>query len=261
MDPAGVDPEAVLGLVVALGLSIAVAGVGVWRLRQGRGRLEAVDAFVGLAVLVWASVLGTSGLAVALSGDLAAAEAPSLLVAVAGTALGGLVAAGFAAARCTPADLGLVRGGWGWSALALVLVPGFLVVGAAWVALLQVLGVDVEQQALLDVAVAGELGAGEWAALAYGALGAPLVEEVLFRGLVYAALARSAGPTRAALGSGVLFGLLHIAEPAAVGPLVLMGIVLGLLRARSGSLAPALVLHLGNNTLAMGLALAGLVGA
>jgi membrane protease YdiL (CAAX protease family) len=255
-----VDPEAALGLLVAAGLSAAVAGVGVWRLRLGRGRLEAVDAFVGLAVLVWASVVATSALAVAVSGELSAADAPPLLVAVAGTALGGLVAAAFAVGRCTRADLGLTRLAPGWSALSLALVPGFLLVGAAWVGLLEALGFEVEQQALLDVAGAGGLGPGEWAALAYGAVGAPIVEELLFRGLVYSALARTAGPARAAVGSGVLFGLLHIAEPAAVGPLILMGVVLGALRARTGSLAPALVLHLGNNTLAMGLTLAGVVG-
>ena len=87
-----------------------------------------------------------------------------------------------------------------------------------------------------------------------------MIEEIVFRGLVYPALARTAGPVRAAIGSGVLFGLLHIAEPAAVGPLVVMGIVLGVLRARSGSLAPCLALHLGNNVLAMGLAIAGVAG-
>lgn len=254
------DAELAVGIAVAGGLTLLMSGVAAWRLRAGRGRLDPVDGFVGLAVLVWASVIGTTVLAALVGGGLDAAESPPLMLAVAGTAFGGLCAAGFAVARSTRADLGLTRAAPGWSMAALAMIPGFLLVGAAWIALLQAIGVDVERQELLDVAGAGSLGPGEWAALAYGALAAPIIEELVFRGLVFSALARGVGPTRAAVGSGVLFGLLHIAEPAAVGPLVVMGIVLGLLRARSGSLAPALALHLGNNLLAMGLALGGMLG-
>ncbi|MEC7946195.1 MAG: CPBP family intramembrane glutamic endopeptidase, partial [Myxococcota bacterium] len=162
-------------------------------------------------------------------------------------------------ARGSMADLGMDRLAPRWVALGALTVPAFLLVGAGWVALLEMLGVEVQQQELLDVAGAGALRPADWAALAYGAVGAPLVEEVVFRGLVFSALARAGGEARAAVGSGVMFGLLHVAEPAAVGPLVVMGIVLGFLRARSGSLAPAVALHLGNNVLAMGLVLAGVV--
>ena len=253
------DAEAGLGVLVGAGLSAVMAGLAAWRLRAGRGQLEPVDGFMGLGILVWASVAATTGLAVGLGGAGADAS-PPLLVAVAGTGIGGLCAAGFAVARTPRVDLGLSRLAPGWCAFGLALVPAFLVVGAAWMAALAALGIDVQQQELLDVAGAGGLGPGEWAALVYGALAAPVIEELVFRGLVYASLARAAGATRAAVASGVLFGLLHISEPAAVGPLVVMGVVLGLLRARSGSLGPPLALHLGNNVLAMGLALAGVVG-
>ena len=256
-----VDAAAVTGVGVAIALTCAVLGVTTWRLRQGQGRIEPVDALVGLTVLVWGSVLSTAGAVVLLGGGLDDAETPPLLAAVAGTAVAGLAAAGFAVARCSRRQLGLDVLAIRWCAGALVLVPAFLVIGAVWVWLLRAIGFDVEQQALLDVAGAGGLGPGEWVALTYGALGAPLLEELVFRGLVQSSLVRPIGAKAAAVGAGVLFGLMHLSEPAAVGPLVVMGVTLGLLRLRSRSLAPALVLHVGNNALALGLALAGVVGA
>ena len=250
----------VIGGVAALAITVGVASVAAWRGRRGRGRLEPVDAFVGLAVLVWGSVVGTTLATVVAGQGLAAVGAPPLLAAVVGTALGGATAAGFAIARCTQEQLGLRRLEPGWSLVGLGLVPAFLLLGSAWVGLLERLGVEVEAQALLDVASAGGLGPGEWAALAYGAVGAPVVEELVFRGLVQSALGEETGPVHGAVGAGVLFGLMHLAEPAAVGPLVVMGVVLGLLRLRSRSLGPAVALHVGNNGLALGLAVSGVVG-
>jgi len=254
------DLAPVIGGAAALGLTIGIAGLAAWRVRRGRGRLEPVDAFIGLAVLVWGSVVGTMLATSAAGQGLDPVESPPLLAAVIGTGLGGAAAAVLTLARCTPEQLGLRRLAPGWSLVGLALVPGFLLVGSAWVGLLERLGLDVEPQALLDVASGGALGPGEWAALTYGAIGAPVVEELVFRGLVQSALGVEVGPVRGAVAAGGLFGLMHLAEPAAVGPLVVMGVVLGLLRTRSGSLAPALALHVGNNGLALGLAVAGVAG-
>jgi membrane protease YdiL (CAAX protease family) len=87
---------------------------------------------------------------------------------------------------------------------------------------------------------------------------APLCEELLFRGLLQRVLTQRAGLVTGVVGSGLAFGLLHLSDPASVPPLIGLGLGLALLRARTGSLWPAVVAHTLNNGLAMALVLSGL---
>ena len=70
------------------------------------------------------------------------------------------------------------------------------------------------------------------------------------------AQARRRGGVAASFVTGALFGLLHMADPVAVPPLMLMGVVLGELRRRGASLWPCIAAHALNNVLAVLLALA-----
>ena len=88
-----------------------------------------------------------------------------------------------------------------------------------------------------------------------------MVEEVLLRGLVLGAVSSPRGTTRAVVVSAGMFALMHISDPAAVAPLFVLGLVLGWLRVRSGSLLPAIALHVGNNSIALLAAAAGWVDA
>lgn len=76
---------------------------------------------------------------------------------------------------------------------------------------------------------------------------APLVEEFLFRGVLFRGMSRSWGKWPAAVAVTVLFGLLHIADIAgywpALGVITLVGLVLLLVRIRTGSLWPAIAMH------------------
>jgi hypothetical protein len=74
------------------------------------------------------------------------------------------------------------------------------------------------------------------------ALLAPLFEEILFRGLLLPALAQRWGWAAAILGSGLLFGAIHL-QPAGLPTLGALGLVLGAAVRRSGSLLSAVVLH------------------
>jgi membrane protease YdiL (CAAX protease family) len=78
------------------------------------------------------------------------------------------------------------------------------------------------------------------------ALGAPVAEELLFRGFLFAALAPSrVGKAGTVLITSALWALAH-AGPAPwviVGGIFLMGIVLGVLLLRFGSLWLTIVLH------------------
>jgi len=79
---------------------------------------------------------------------------------------------------------------------------------------------------------------------------APLVEELVFRGLLYGWLAGRWGPGIAFIGSSLAFAAAHV-ELTHVILVLPLGLVFGWLRWRSGSLWPSLVAHMANNGLAV----------
>jgi hypothetical protein len=89
-------------------------------------------------------------------------------------------------------------------------------------------------------------------------LAVPLVEELFFRGALFGALRRGMAPLAAAVVTAVGFALSHL-EPRGWPALVLVGAVLGYLRAASGSMLPSLALHVGFNSVSLGAMLSGVV--
>ena len=80
------------------------------------------------------------------------------------------------------------------------------------------------------------------------AVGAPFVEEIAFRGLIWGAIVkRGWSPWLATLLSGVAFGLFHF-EPLRLVPLIAAGVVLGFVRHKAG-LAAAMLAHAVVNTI------------
>ncbi len=80
------------------------------------------------------------------------------------------------------------------------------------------------------------------------------VEELYFRGYLFAALRRHLSAWMTITVTSVLFGLLHVVMGGAFGwerllPSTLMGFVLGWVRWRSGSVWPCIVLHVTHNVL------------
>jgi membrane protease YdiL (CAAX protease family) len=82
----------------------------------------------------------------------------------------------------------------------------------------------------------------------FAVLTAPLVEEVVYRGVMYPALARRIGRIAAILAVSALFLLVHADQyagaPAIMVPLGTLSLALTILRAYSGSLLPSFALHL-----------------
>jgi uncharacterized protein len=74
------------------------------------------------------------------------------------------------------------------------------------------------------------------------AIGAPLIEELFFRGLLFRSLRRRYGPVVAIVGSAVVFGLAHF-ELLQLPALILFGLVLGVLAEKTGRLGPGIVAH------------------
>jgi len=83
----------------------------------------------------------------------------------------------------------------------------------------------------------------------------PMVEELLFRGVLLSAIARLTGNGTAIVLSAALFACVHLPDLSflwyALPNLFLLGIILGWLRVQSASIWPAVVAHGMNNLLAV----------
>lgn len=150
----------------------------------------------------------------------------------------------------------LGAGGW------LVIVGGFLIVMyAAITVIVMVLGIDPSQytpgpdgqspetgsaglvkEAMFDIANETWLF---WLVLPSVALGAPIAEEIIFRGQLYSAIARSRlGAAGATLVTSLLWALLHVTEPwLSIGLIFVMGLTFGWLVWRFGSLWVTMACH------------------
>ena len=111
-----------------------------------------------------------------------------------------------------------------------------------------------QQQAVADVAEStSDTGGLILLFFAFVVL-APIGEELLFRGVILRAMSRLFTPMGAAVVSGILFGLLHWdpTRPEVIIPvlgLIALGIVLGVIAVRRGSLGLPIMLHAGVNLL------------
>jgi membrane protease YdiL (CAAX protease family) len=76
---------------------------------------------------------------------------------------------------------------------------------------------------------------------------APVIEEFLFRGVMFTGMSRSWGPVKAGLVVTLLFGLLHVFDVAgywpSLGVVTLAGLAMLLMRLKTGSLLPSIALH------------------
>ena len=150
------------------------------------------------------------------------------------------VAVGPLGARALPA-LGFRRAGWR------PVVLGTVVALVISVAVTQ-LGIEPEDiKQAMDVAKEPALFG---ASLAIMAGLAPVVEELVFRGLLYGWLAGRWGTAVAWIASSLAFAIAHI-DLGHVLLVLPLGLWLGWLRRRTDSLCPSLVAHMVNNGLAV----------
>ncbi len=116
-----------------------------------------------------------------------------------------------------------------------------------WALILLPLGVQA-QEPIIQL-----FGQGGWAllsALLVGALMAPVVEEVVFRGFLFGGLLRLFSPVTAVLSSAALFAAVH-RQLFAFPVLFLLGVLLALLYYRSRSLWAPILLHFCINSVAL----------
>lgn len=88
------------------------------------------------------------------------------------------------------------------------------------------------------------------ASLAVMAILAPVVEELVFRGLLYGWLENRWNSGVAFIASSLAFAAAH-AEPAHIVLVLPLGLLFGWLRRKTNSLVPSLIAHIANNGLAV----------
>ena len=86
-------------------------------------------------------------------------------------------------------------------------------------------------------------------------IGAPIVEELFFRGLLLRSAERKWGKVWAVIVSSLVFGAVHL-QPLQFPALVAVGAVFALLTLRTGRLGPAIFAHVAFNAVAVGSLLA-----
>ncbi len=119
-----------------------------------------------------------------------------------------------------------------------------------WIEVMQASGQDSRSE-LLEQA---ELQAAKlrllplWWVLGCFALVPAIFEELFFRGLLFQALRRAMSPWKTILTTGVMFGVFHLITASGIGvgrvlPTTIMGIILGWVCFRTGSVLPGMILH------------------
>jgi hypothetical protein len=83
---------------------------------------------------------------------------------------------------------------------------------------------------------------GIWGGIVRVVVLAPVVEELIFRGVIFSGFKKNFRPIWAVILSALLFALFHL-NPWQLGPTFLLGLLLGFVRLRTGSLLAAIFTH------------------
>ena len=142
--------------------------------------------------------------------------------------------------------LGFRKFKWIILAIALALLFAFYIFSAFWASFLAIW--DLQPQP--DMGTLTDDMTFPWLLIIGTVIFAPLLEEVFFRGFVFAGFRQRYGWQKGALISSAMFAIVHL-QPLAFPPLFLMGYILAFIYQRSNSIWPCIILHFVVNGLAM----------
>ena len=158
-------------------------------------------------------------------------------------------------------SIGIRRVGWGciqltpmsprMTALAFGMVPFALLLSFTWTVLLEQWAGPVEPQMFVQGVLAADDPRVFLVASVYAVLGAPILEEALFRGFMLPVMIERLGRWPGILMNAGLFGLVHAADPWAIVPVMGVGVMAAWLKDRSGGLGAGILFHSANNLCAL----------
>jgi len=251
-----ITAQLTVGLLWAVSL-VPLAFLCVFRVMRGPRPWTISDSLLSLCLMIW---VGNGPSAVAMLGipddQMSAFHEAGLppewvVLVVAASMLGSASAALFCWFRAGPAALGLSQLSPRWVFISFGLALPLAGLWWLWELLLHGLEIEVEYQMISKAVDQLDPGLPMAAIVSFVVIAAPLMEEVIFRGFIQPAFVRSIGRWRGILATSVLFALIHISDPQAVFPILLLGVILGWLREKTGGLAAPIALHLANNLSAM----------
>lgn len=125
-------------------------------------------------------------------------------------------------------------------------VPALLGAGYFWGGLMHLVGEQVETQEVI-LLVQGAAMHERWAVLLIAGVMVPIVEEFLFRGFLQTWLVKTQGAVQGILLTSFFFALLH--DISSFGPLLVIALTAGCIRHATGSLWPAIAVHIVHNSI------------
>ncbi len=90
-----------------------------------------------------------------------------------------------------------------------------------------------------------------WIVLLVACVGAPIAEEIFFRGFLFRVVQQAATPVVAVIVTSVLFGAVHEASVAI--PVGVLGLCFGYIRMKTGGIGSSILIHVVHNSLTVGL--------
>jgi membrane protease YdiL (CAAX protease family) len=135
---------------------------------------------------------------------------------------------------------------WGWGhhiGVVKSAVLGVILFGAAWLIVLAFGGKETELEKIINSSRAAAL------LIAFLAVAtAPLVEEIIYRGILFPAWQRLAGSVGAVVIVTLMFAIPHVPQywpnVGVIASIMMLSAVLTIVRARTGRLVPCYVIHL-----------------
>jgi membrane protease YdiL (CAAX protease family) len=139
---------------------------------------------------------------------------------------------------------------WQWPS---AVWPRYVLAGALlWLAVIGLSRILPNPKEPLPIEQAFQSTAAAYVLAIFGVTLGPLMEELFFRGMLYPALARRVGMTASIVITALFFALLHASQLAnSWSPLLIIfvvGVVLTVIRARSGSVAASFMVHAAYNS-------------
>ncbi len=200
-----------------------------------------------LSIEVWLTITGQQRLLETLRGDTIEAVAVgyglSILIEI------GIIIWLMRLRQARISDLGLrpAKLRWYWAAGGVYLIQAIVILIIFALIDRFVPGINTqEQQSVFDF---GAQGLGWWVSFAAAVVVAPGLEEIVFRGIIFAGFASRWHPVLAAAVSSLAFAFLHGQVNVAIYTF-LLGLALCWLYQKSGSIWPGIVLHFANNLIA-----------